>query len=41
MYGYGHATKDDYAEALQSYQAYLDEVKSDQRDQAAAARKEE
>ena len=37
MYKYGDATKDDYANALQSYQAYLDEVKSDQRDQAAAA----
>ena len=33
----GHATKDDYAKALRSYQAYLDEIKSDQRDQAAAS----
>ena len=33
----GHATKDDYAKALQSYQAYLDEIKSPQRDEAAAA----
>ena len=36
MYGYGFATKDDYTKALQSYQAYLDEIKSDQRDKAAA-----
>jgi len=32
----GHATKDDYAKALRGYQAYLDEVKSNQRDEAAA-----
>ena len=32
----GNATKDDYANALRSYQAYLDEVRSDQRDAAAA-----
>ena len=31
-----HATKEDYLKALQTYQAYLDEVKSDQRDTAAA-----
>lgn len=37
LYSHGHATKDDYMEALQSYQAYLDEIKSDQRDKAAAA----
>ena len=37
MNGYGDATKDDYDEALRSYQSYLDEVKSDQRDEAAAA----
>ena len=35
MYSNGHATKADYAKALQSYQAYLDEIKSDQRDKAA------
>ena len=35
MYGYGDATKDDYTNALQSYQAYLNEIKSDQRDEAA------
>ena len=34
----GFATKDDYAKALCSYQAYLDEIKSDQRDEAAAAK---
>ena len=33
----GDATKDDYSKALKSYQAYLDEIKSDQRDKAAAA----
>ena len=33
----GLATKDDYAKALRSYQAYLEEIKSDQRDEAAAA----
>ena len=37
MYKNGIATKDDYAKALQSYQEYLVEVKSDQRDEAAAA----
>jgi len=36
LYKTGHATKDDYAKALRLYQAYLDEVKSDQRDEAAA-----
>ena len=36
LYTYGHATKDDYAKALRSYQAYLNEIKSDQRDEAAA-----
>ena len=33
----GHATKDDYAKALHSYQAYLHEIKTDQRDEAAAS----
>jgi len=37
MYGYGFATKDMYDEALQYYQSYLDEVKNDQRDEAAEA----
>jgi len=34
----GRATKEDYAKALRSYQDYLDEIRSDQRDEAAAAR---
>ena len=38
MYMDGHATKDDYANALRSHQASLDEIKSDQRDKAAAFR---
>ena len=38
MYTIGRATKDDYSKALQARQSYLDEVKSDQRDKAAAAR---
>ena len=37
MYEKGFATKDDYAKALRSYQTYLDEIKSDQRDEAAAS----
>ena len=37
LYLEGHATKEDYAKALQSYQTYLSEIKSDQRDEAAAA----
>ena len=36
MYLNGHATKDDYTNALRLYQAYLDDIKSDQRDNAAA-----
>jgi len=36
MYEHGKATKDDYTKALKSYQTYLDEIKSDQRDEAAA-----
>ena len=40
LYSYGHAKKEDYTKALQSYQAYLDEIKSDQRDKAAAARED-
>ena len=38
LYRKGYGTKDDYSKALESYQAYLDEVKSDQRDKAAAAK---
>jgi len=37
FYSNGHATKEDYTKALQSYQSYLGEVKSPQRDEAAAA----
>ena len=36
MYMKGHTTKNDYAKALKAYQAYLDEIKSDNRDKAAA-----
>ena len=38
IYMDGNATKDDYTTALRYYQAYLDEIKSDQRDEAAAVR---
>ena len=38
-YSNEHATKDDYTTALQSYQAFLSEIKSDQRDKAAVADK--
>jgi len=37
LYSKGHASKDDYTKALQLYQVYLGEIKSEQRDQAAAA----
>jgi len=37
MFSKGHATKDDYTKALQIYQVYLSEIKSAQRDEAAAA----
>ena len=40
MYKNGDATKDDYAKALRSYQAYVDEIKSEQRDEAAAFKDE-
>ena len=36
MYMHGNAPKDDYEKALQAYQAYLSEIKSDDRDKAAA-----
>ena len=36
FYSNGYATRDHYTKALQAYQQYLDEVKSDQRDKAAA-----
>ena len=35
-YKHGRATKDDYTKALLAYQKYLDEVRSEQRDKAAA-----
>jgi len=37
LYTNGYVSKDDYTKALQSYQAYLSEIKSAQRDKAAAA----
>jgi len=37
LYTNGHATKEDYTKALQLYQTYLGEIKSNQRDEAAAA----
>ena len=36
LYSEGHATKEDYTNALRSYQTYLSEIKSVQRDTAAA-----
>jgi len=36
LYLDGHATKDDYDKALEADQAYLDEIKSDQRDKAVS-----
>ena len=36
MFKNGHATKEDYTQALRTYQAYLGEIKSPQRDGAAA-----
>jgi len=40
LYSYGRATKEDYTTALQAYQVYLDEIKSKQRDEAAATYKD-
>jgi len=40
-YSKGYTTKDEYTEALSTHQKYLDEVKSIQRDEAAAADYEE
>ena len=37
FYVNGHATKDDYAKALRANQKYIDWIKSDQRDEAAAS----
>ena len=36
MYMNGRVAKDHYTNALRSHQAYLDEIKSDQRDKAVA-----
>ena len=36
LYMNGHVAKDQYANALQSHQAYVNEIKSDQRDKAVA-----
>jgi len=36
MYKIGQVTKDEYTAALQAYQTYLSEIKSAQRDEAAA-----
>ena len=36
LYSDGHVTKDDYTKALRIYQTYLCEIKSKQRDEAAA-----
>ena len=36
FYKHGHATKDDYTKALRAFQTYLDEIRSEQRDIAAA-----
>ena len=40
LYSNEFATKDDYTKALHAYQVYLGEIKSDQRDKAAAADEE-
>ena len=40
MCTHGRATKDDYMKALQLYQTYLGEIKSPQRDKAAAERED-
>ena len=40
MFKTGVATKDDYTQALRAYQAYLGEIKSVQRNEAAAADEE-
>jgi len=37
LYSNGYATKDDYTKALQAYQVYLGDIKSNQRDRAASA----
>lgn len=37
---HGYATKKDYTKGLQTYQAYLGEIKSPPKDEAAAARED-
>ena len=37
LYKHGHATKGDYSKALLAYQKYVEEARSEQRDEAAAA----
>ena len=41
LYRCGRVTKEDYRKALAAYQVYLDEIKSTQRDEAAAAHKKQ
>ena len=36
LYSNGHASKNEYAHVLRAYQVYLGEIKSAQRDEAAA-----
>ena len=36
MYENGHITKEEYTQSLRLYQVYLGEIKSEQRDEAAA-----
>ena len=38
LYSNGHATKEDYTQALRAYQACISKIKSAQRDKAAAAK---
>lgn len=40
LHSIGHATREDYEKALSLYQTYLGEIKSDQRDKAAAFHEE-
>ena len=40
LYSNGHVSKEKYTEALRSYQKYLDEIRSPQRDKAAAYKDE-
>ena len=36
LYSNGNVSKDEYSKVLKAYQSYLDEIKSDRRDAAAA-----